>query len=80
MSDLNRDDLSFILTTLSVTRAAFEAYPYESYEFRTERLAQVDAVASKVRALRNSLPQLQRSTAPAKDQGSEPSHRKDVTR
>jgi hypothetical protein len=66
VSDLTRDDLSFILTTLSVTRAAFEAYPYESYEFRTERLAHVDAVTAKVRALRNSLPKRpERSTAPA---------------
>lgn len=55
--DLTRADLTFVLESLSFTRRAFENHDYPSYVLRKARLAEVEAVAAKVRALRNSLPQ-----------------------
>jgi hypothetical protein len=64
VSDLDRTDLNFILTMLSFARGAFESYPYDDYEFRTARLAELDAVVTKVRAFRNSLAKSGYSAAP----------------
>lgn len=60
MSDLTRADLSLVLDSLSFTRRAFENYRYPTHELRRERLAEVEAVTAKVRALRNSLPRKER--------------------
>lgn len=56
MADISRADCAFILTSLRFTRDKFESYPYADYETRVGRLADVDDVITKVRALRDSLP------------------------
>jgi len=56
MSDLDRADCDLILQALTYTRRAFEAYDYPTPEGRRERLADVEAVTTKIRALRKSLP------------------------
>ena len=52
---LTANDCAFILESLSYTKRAFSNYAdYPSYAFKTERIAEVDAVISKVRAIRDS--------------------------
>lgn len=57
---LTREDCGFILTSLDFTRQTFRDHPYpgpNAYGFRQARLAEVDEVAGKVRAIRDALPQ-----------------------
>lgn len=57
-ADLTRADLDLALQSLRFTRQAFEAYrypDYPSFEFRDQRIADVDLVASKLRAIRRGV-------------------------
>jgi len=52
------DEVAFVLESLNYTRRAFEEYQgYPSYEFKQQRLADVDAVVVKLRAIRDDLTQ-----------------------
>jgi len=54
--DLTHEDLGLILESLGYTRRAFGDYTgYPSYEFKQQRLADVDAVVAKLRAIRDRL-------------------------
>jgi len=55
---LTKTDCRFILESLDFTRQAFEEYHYPTPQLQAERLADVRAVILKVRALRNSLPEV----------------------
>ena len=49
-------DWALILESLNYTRKVFQEYPnYPSYDFRMEKLAEVDAVIGKVRQLRKGM-------------------------
>lgn len=55
-SDLfSASDLVLLAESLRYTRLAFEGYQYPTYEFKQQRLAEVDAVALKVNAARKAL-------------------------
>lgn len=57
-SELTREDLDFILESLKYTKRSFEEYQdYPSYDFKRERLATVEDVTAKVRAIRDGLPE-----------------------
>lgn len=56
MSLLSSHDIQMILESLTYTRKAFEEYQkYPNYEFKQERLREVDGVIEKVRAMRNDV-------------------------
>lgn len=56
MTSLNSHDVQMILESLAYTRKAFEEYQdYPSYEFKQERIKEVDGVIEKVRAMRNDV-------------------------
>lgn len=53
---LTKDDISFLIESLRYTKQAFQDYGgYPSYEFKQERLREVDTVVAKLRALRGQL-------------------------
>ena len=53
MTELTRDDLYFILESLDFTLQRFQDYDrYPSYEFKQERIAEVQSLQKKIRAMR----------------------------
>ena len=52
---LTVDDCWFILESLAYTKQKFQDYSYPSYEFKLQRIADVNEVIDKIRALRDAL-------------------------
>jgi len=50
-TQLTPKDLAFILESLEGTKIKFEAYDYPSYEFKLQRIKEVDDVIAKVKAV-----------------------------
>ena len=56
MTSLNSHDIQMILESLAHTRKAFEGHgEYPTYEFKQERIKEVNGVIEKVRAIRDDV-------------------------
>ncbi len=55
MDSLTQTEYAFILESLGYTKLKFSNYAhYPSYEYKRARIAEVEALIDKVRALRNA--------------------------
>jgi hypothetical protein len=55
MTTLDKADFQLLLDAMHFTRKAFEAYPYESAEFRAQRLREVDDLRGKLLDMKKEL-------------------------
>ncbi len=52
MNAFTSEEWQLLMDAMSFTRQRFEAYPYDSAEFKRRRLQEVDDLRDKLRALR----------------------------
>jgi len=52
MNTFTSEEWTLLMDAMSFTRQRFEAYPYDSAEFKRRRLREVDDLRDKLRTLR----------------------------
>lgn len=52
MDTLTTEELQLLIDAMEFTRQRFEAYPYDSADFKRQRLQEVDDLRGKLREMR----------------------------